>query len=474
MDTISEGALNNEILLAIFECVSIPQRKRLSRVCKKWKQLIDRTYQWVTTFSAVDDRRCVTNWQPSNWLSLQCVSKDNYIRIPGISATDILIKVIDHLPNLRAIDLECCDLNTRIFRTLLIKCPRIEKINLDSSTRLNYYTFRLMINEWKNLRHINVSCCTDVSEDSAHLIISSLIQLESLNLCGTRITGNCLRLLNKSMRRLDISYCWGVQEEGLLALARCDNDQLEELCVNTFDFDTADTCLIALTTKFKYLKHLQMSIGPCVAFEYFIDKITSRGFQSICKLINLESLIIEKICILDSPTVIQIFQQCTKLKRITLNLGWLNFCSDRAFVNLGTCLPMIEHLSLSYPASLTSAGLTSIANLERLTSLTLNNTDVNNDIFKYIENLNQLTMINFNDCRKINIKGLNHLCKIASRRSNDNIEASLLGTGIVVARITRAKKRFPPNLKAQVSNFRATKYHMQLPPVALSTSPSSS
>lgn len=455
--------LTNDILLSIFDKISILHRRRLSRVCKRWRQLIDASLLCVRVFSAVDARRCICDWQPSNWLSLRFVTQKDYIRIPKVSASDILSRLAPQLPNLMAIDLECCDMSNRIIRNILNSCKKVERINLDSSTRLNYYSFNLIVRDWNQLRHVNLSCCTEVTEVSARYLIHNLDHLESLNLCGTRIVGHCLDRLSAKMKRLDISYCWAVQEEGLMALARAPCKDLIELSVNNFDFDRSESCMIALCNRFQKLKHLQMSIGPCVAHDYFIDRVTNRGFSAISKLKHLETLTIEKICIMDNSALMEIIRSCTKLKCLKLNLGWLNFCTDICFNTIGTLLPDLEELHISYPSVLTTSGLSTLTNLHKLKSLSLVNTSIDNEIFKFIESLDNLTAINLDDCRKITLRGLNHLCRMANNRPNAQIEASLLGTGIIVARL-KGRKNFPQNLKAQISNFRATKYHMQLPP----------
>ena len=430
------------------------------RVCRRWKRLIEISFLWVKVFSAVDARRCICDWQPSNWLSL--VSQRDYIRLPKVSASEILSRMASQLPNLTALDLECCDMSNRIIRNILNTCKKIERLNLDSSTRLNYYSFNLMVQEWNGLKHLNLSCCTEVNEMSARFLIQNLPHLESLNLCGTQINGKCLDGLRPNMKRLDISYCWAVQEEGLLALSRAPCDNLIELTVNNFDFDRSESCLIALCNKFRNLRHLQMSIGPCVAHDYFIDRLTSRGFSQISKIEHLETLIIEKLCIMDNSALIEIIKGCPKLKYLKLNLGWLNVCTDASFCQMASFLPDLEELHILYPSMLTTAGVTNLINLRKLRSLSLVNTNIDNDVFKFIEELMNLTEINFDDCRKITLRGLNHLCRIANKRPSVKMRASLLGTGITVARL-KARKNFPPNLIAQMSNYRATKYHMLLP-----------
>lgn len=453
----------DDVLLSIFDKINIVHRKRLARVCKRWKELIEITFLWVKVFSAVDDRRCVADWQSSNWLGLKFVSQKDYIRIPKVSASEILSKTSGQLPNLTGIDLECCDMNNRIIRTILSGCKKVERINLDSSTRLNYYSFNLMVQDWSRLKHVNLSCCTEVNEMSARFLIQNLPRLESLNLCGTRITGNCLENLNRNMKRLDISYCWGVQEEGLKALARAQCYDLEELSVNNFDFDGSESCMIDLNKSFKKLKHLQMSIGPCVSHDYFIDRVTNTGFSSIATLRNLETLIIEKICIMDNAALSSIIKGCSNLKHLRLNLGWLNFCNDLSFASISTMLPNLEELHISYPSALTTLSCSGFVNLKKLRSLSLINTNIDNDIFKHIEKLENLVTLNFDECRKITLRGLTHLCRMANKRPDRKIKVSLLGTGITVSRI-RGKKNYPANLIAQISSYRATKYHVQLPP----------
>lgn len=455
--------LTNDILLSIFDKINIVHRKRIARVCKAWKELVDISLLWVRVFSAVDDRRCVANWQPSDWFSIKFSSQRDYIRIPKVSASEILSKTAEQLPNLKAIDLECCDMNNRIIRTILSHCKKIERINLDSSTRLNFYSFNLMIRDWDSLRHVNLSCCSEVTEVSARFLIQNLPLLESLNLCGTRINGLCLDKLNSNMKRLDISYCWGVQLDGLNALSRASCDKLEELSVNNFDFDGSENCMVSLCDNFANLKHLQMSIGPCVAQEYFIDRVTSKGFAAIAKLQHLETLIIEKICILDNASLLKIMRGCPNLKHLRLNLGWLNFCNDLSFASIPQLLPHLEELHVQYPSSLTCVSVARISELSRLRALSLVNTGVDNEIFKHLEKLENLRSINLDECRKITLRGLNHLCRIAGKRPEQRITASLLGTGITTARI-RGKKNFPPNLTAQISSFRAPKIHLQLPP----------
>lgn len=455
--------LTDDILLSIFDRINLLHRKRLARVCRRWKELIDITFLWVTVFSAVDARRCVCDWQPSNWLSLKSISQVDYIRIPKVSASEILAKMAPKLPNLVAIDLECCDMSNRIIRNILSCCKKVERINLDSSTRLNFYSFNLMIQDWNRLRHVNLSCCTEVNEVSARFLIVNLPHLESLNLCGTRINGQCLNNLNAKMRRLDISYCWAVQEDGLAALAKAPCTDLIELSVNNFDFDRSENCLIDLCTNFPNLKHLQMSIGPCVAHDYFIDRLSVRGFSAISKLKNLETLVIEKICIMDDVALVSILKGCPNLKCLRLNLGWLNHCTDVSFMSLGVLVPHLEELQISYPSTLSTFGMISLNNLRNLKSLSLINTNIDNDIFKLIESHANLNKINFDECRKVTLRGLNHLCRIANKKPGTIYRASLLGTGINISRL-KNKRNFPPNLFAEVSNFRANKFHMMLPP----------
>jgi len=463
MRLLTNDLLTNDILLSIFDRISLLQRKRLSRVCKRWKELIDITFLWVTVFSAVDARRCVCDWEPSNWLSLKFVSKDDYIRLPKVSASEILAKMAHKLPNLVAIDLECCDMSNRIIRDILNSCKKIERINLDSSTRLNSYSFNLMCQEWNSLRHVNLSCCSEVNEVSARFLIQNLPLLESLNLCGTRINGRCLASLNSNMKRLDISYCWAVQEDGLKALSTAKCNDLVELSVNNFDFDNSEICMIDICKNFPNLRHLQMSIGPCVAHDYFVDRVTSRGFSAIAKLKYLETLVIEKICIMDDNALTTILKGCKYLRRLRLNLGWLNHCTDASFSRIGTLVSDLEELHISYPSSLSTRGMMGLSNLKRLKSLSLVNTDVDNDIFKFIDSHENLTKINFDECRKVTLRGFNHLCRIASRRPYVKFRASLIGTGINVSRL-KGRSNFPQNLFADVSSFRSTKYHMVFPP----------
>lgn len=460
----TRSLLTDQVLLNVFDCLSVVERKRVSRVCRRWKYLIHLTLNRVTVFSAVDDRRCVTDWEPAQWISLKFSDKKDYIRIPKISASDLLGRISNQLPNLNAIDLECCDMSTRILRSILDNCKKIERINLDSSTKLNYYSFNLITREWSKLRHINISCCTEVNELSASLIIRSLTYLESLNLCGTRINGKCLENLKPTMKRLDISYCWGVQEEGLMALTRANCKQLQELVVNNFDFDGSESCLVALCNTFKELKHLQMSIGPCVAHDYFIDRINTRGFDSIAALVNLETLIIEKICVLGNTSLLLILKQCKNIKYLKLNLAWLNMCTSLAFENIDKFLPELEELHILYPAFLKDDGVKSLSNLQNLRALTLTNADITNDIFKIIENLPNLVSINLDECRKITLRGLNQYCRIVGRRPRVKFNISLLGTGVAVSRLM-IKRNFPPNLTGQVSHYRSTKNNLNLPPV---------
>lgn len=462
---VRNGQLTDEILLSIFERINIVHRKRLSRVCKHWKELIDITLLWVTVFSAVDDRRCITDWEPSGWIGLKFAQQSDYLRIPKVSASDLLSRIARYLPNLRAIDLECCDMNSRIMRTILAHCKNVERINLDSSIRLNFYSFNLMVQDWSRLKHVNLSCCTEVSEISIRFLIKKLSLLETLNLCGTKIVGLCLDQLNDKLKRLDISYCWSVQQEGLQALARANCRNLEELCVNNFDFDGSESCLVALCQQFLKLKHLQMSIGPCVAHDYFIDRLTNRGFTSISKLSQLETLIIEKICILDNSALLSIFKSCQKLRRIKLNLGWLNYCTDAAFSNIHIQLPELEELSIAYPSSLSSKSLVNLSQCLNLTSLSLINTNVDDEIFKIIEKMDQLVEMNFDESRKITLKGLYHLFRIVAMRPHQRHSASFVGTGCNVTRL-RKRKLFPENLFAQVSEFRSPKCLIQIPPVA--------
>lgn len=458
-----QNLLTNDVLLSIFDKVNVVHKKRLSRVCKRWRYLIDITFLWVREFSAVDDRKCVTDWEPSDWLGIKLVYNRDYIRIPRFSASAILNKAARHLPNLKAINLECGDVNSRIIRTILDSCKKVERINLDSSTGLNHISFILMAQAWSRLRHVNLSCCTEVNEASALFLIKALTRLESLNLCGTRINGECLVQLNPNMKRLDISYCWSVQAPGQDALAKAKCIGLEELSVNSFDFDGSEMRLVSICNRFVNLKHLRMSIGPCVAADYFIDRIKSGGFSAIARLKRLETLIIEKICIMDNAALVQILKGCSKLKYLRLNLGWLNRCSDESFFNIDQYLPDLEELHILYPSALTSASAASICRLANLKSLSLVNTTIDNEFFKNIDKLTRLNKLTLDECRKITLKGFNQLVRVINKRDPQTVfKASLIGTGIFPGRL-KTRRNLSPMLHASISHFRSARNVVQLP-----------
>lgn len=452
--------LTRDILLSIFEKISIVHRKRLTLVCKSWKHLIEVTLTWVVEFSAVDSSRCRNVWEPASWLGLRFTRQRDFIRIP--KAADVLARTAKELPNLRAISLECCDLNNRTMRTILNCCKKIEWLNLDSSIKLNHYSFILMVQDWSGLKHVNLSCCSEVNELSAEFLIQRLTRLESLSLCGTQINGHCLSQLNSKMKRLDISYCWNVRSDGLYALSRSPCKGLEELWVNCFDFDGSENCLVSLCKQFRALKHLQMSLGPCVAKDYFIDRIRSGGFSIIGQLSDLETLIIEKICVMDDKALLDIQRGCRKLKYLKLNLGWQNQCTDSSFSRLDEHLPNLEELHVLYPLALTNQSADAIGCLVKLKSLTLVNSKIDNAIFNQLEKLVNLRKLRLDECRKVTLRGFNKLCRVLKTRPHQNLEVSLIGTGILTAKL-RTRKNLPSNLTGKISHFRSIKRVVQLP-----------
>jgi hypothetical protein len=141
-----------------------------------------------------------------NWFEVSNSPKE-FVSLHFKDSNHIITKIIAKSSNIRSLDMECFDLNKKALRLIAANCPKLVRINFDSANGFNDQFVYYLVRKFTQLRFLNLSCCSHISEKFIYRFLRSLPNLVALNICGTDITGECLSLLGPNLMSLNVSYC---------------------------------------------------------------------------------------------------------------------------------------------------------------------------------------------------------------------------------------------------------------------------
>lgn len=459
--------LDNYTLLLIFGKLSFEQKLAVERVCRRWQRLI----RWyVSVYSKqLSFVNCYQGQKVNYWkcdLFCDLFSRREYLRVdsPTVDTFESLQSIIEKCPRIRSLDIECYPLNHNVFKKLSAVCKQLERLNLDTCDEFTVDLAQVVGQCFPRLKHLNLSCVKGVNEEiGARLIQGTRNTLESLNLRGTEITGECLRLLGSKLRLLNISYCWALEPASIAALEEADCLDLVELSMNTFEFEDSGRLLQTVCQRFQKLQVLDMSIGNCVNDDYYSRNFESHHFQFIGFLANLTTLHLRKMCTVDDAALIAIMRGCPRMTTAVLDLHDENQVTPHSVRHIPFYWRELWHLEISGCRHLDDDAIVeATAGLRRLEQLVLRNVDISDEIVKQLmESVKSLRNLCLNRNESITKEALLKFVDVAATRPRETFTFDAVGCAlvphVVVYKLGKMKKCLHNIAQIRVSHSAKTK-----------------
>ena len=185
------------------------------------------------------------------------------------------------------------------------------------------------------LRRIDVSRCVFVSDDGLDHLASLLVTVTSLRVAGTRLVtsegiGRILRLHQRSMQRLDISRCLGLERNSYRL------SYLPDYCINLTDL------------RIEWQRDF-LNVIP-------LWEMRIAQFAAFCP--NLVRLDVSGSPVRDFREATDaIATHCSRLQRLDMSQSGV---SDVGLVKIAVKLTLLEHLDVSRSVEVTDVGLHSV------------------------------------------------------------------------------------------------------------------
>lgn len=345
-----------EILVQIFEKLSVRDRGQAAQVCTTWR---DAAYS-KSVWKGVEARLHLRQKSNNLFTSLQR---------RGIKKVQVL--------SIR-----------RTVKDVIIGISNLETLNLSGCYSITDANLCHAFNQdLPNLKVLNLSLCKQITDTSLNRIAYHLKNLEILELGGcTNLTNASLSAIAyelKKLQRLNLRSCWQINDQGISLLAGLNN-------VNT----TTDTKLS--------LKHL--GLQDCQRLTDEALKFLSQGLPTI-ETINLS------FCVSVTDTGLKYLARMRNLKE--LDLRSCDNISDigMAYLTEGGCT--VTSLDVSFCDKIGDQALNHLSQgLFHMRSLSLNHCQISDDgLIRIAKNLVDLETLNIGQCSKVTDKGLQTLAE---------------------------------------------------------------
>ncbi|XP_074641930.1 putative RNA-binding protein EEED8.10 isoform X2 [Tubulanus polymorphus] len=270
----------------------------------------------------------------------------------------------------------------RQFKQILLRTNNLRKLDVTGSSMLSDHALTLIGDHCSNLTHLNISglhatntsikvlsekCsklesiimrrCYDVSEKGLWWLFKNCQDLRSLNLeDNMRITGQCLHMAGPCLEQIVLDSCGKLQTVAIQKLAeKCPN--LKHLSIND--------CMKLMDEAFDYIEQMQnlqvLKIGG------FFHEITTTGLRKVGSLKNLDSLYLTNNKSVDDAVLRSVAFKRNNLCVLDI-MGCHQNITDVGLGYLSHC-PNLQYLNVSYVQKFSDGNLSAIAvngNLKRL------------------------------------------------------------------------------------------------------------
>ncbi|CAG9566008.1 unnamed protein product [Danaus chrysippus] len=342
--------LNRDCLTHILTYVPIRDLIQSERVSKRWQAMVQEYLQGVRMFK--------TSW---------------WQHVPVTLTTAVLRRVLARLGGalLRLhIDHHWSALNDRTAHTVGKFCPHLEELKVVGMHTKNWNP---LIYGCKQLKSLSFVSCNKLTDSSLVHLVKNDSCIESLTVANnTHVTGLFLTGSNPSrLSSLSFYNCYSLQGTVLSAAI----DTLPSLTTLKLDVCPVTMWKIIPLILSKLPKLEELSLSEYTSVELCLAPL---GVDAFCKsmsgLKELKVLNLSRNIYITNAVLKTVAQSCPKLE--SLNISGCNSrksfphpgVGDEGLIAIGSC-SSLTRLDVSYLATLTDSGLSTVALLPRLTTL---------------------------------------------------------------------------------------------------------
>ena len=422
--------LNDDCLLHIFSFLSLTDRVRVERVCKRW-QCVARSMWRRMHF--LDTQQLAL---PPHQLNSMGVLKSILMRC-GDSLSFLSLVIYAHSRHRRS----------KFLPIVGSLCPNLEELDA-TGVRLSRYGLQKLGNGCTKLKKLNLNYCSGVDERFLENLLRILPDLESLSLAQWGdLTGQALnKLPPETMRELNLNSCSNLRPNELLSAVKR-LPHLESLSL-TSCISLSNQHVKTLFESVPQLRSLNMA-------QYF-PRLKYASLESIGMLTGLRSLNLELNDLLTDRGLETIVAGCKELECLNIT-GCRAYAPEHCVTTKGiktlAQLPLLRELKMSYLADINDEALIVLAQNGALRKLECRGCpSLKGDGFLRIISLcPDLELCDVSGCDHVKISIVKTAITAIKLRNNNTFLRLLVGgTSIVWEQLESCKQDIPPHLNVEL------------------------
>uniref|UniRef100_A0A915DR98 F-box domain-containing protein n=1 Tax=Ditylenchus dipsaci TaxID=166011 RepID=A0A915DR98_9BILA len=329
-----------EILVHIFELLSVADRMGIEAVCKRW-QAVSSKHSWSkTTLWMLTAKLCC--------LIKRCVK---YIKVVNLSS-------LANQANL-----------SKCLQRVLNKIPANQLHHLDISYfDVKKTTLEKIAVRFKNLKGITISCG---SKNIAFLdcLFKQFPSLEIFELHNSYLEGISFKGLPSNLKSLELSFCMGLADDQIRQITlACPNLECFMMECIHYSWNISSAGLNTLLQGLKCLRKIVINgkenyeLSPLVHFNQLVhldlnmkQLLTGPLLQSISKCSQLKFLRLAENKGVEKCTEQALIQLSTLISLEHLHLYGMDYLTDRALETIIESIPSLKALHILYHPQITES-----------------------------------------------------------------------------------------------------------------------
>lgn len=325
--------LDDDMIVKIFEYLTLVEKVKIERVCKRWQILALKTWQ---------SQNSLENWSSFSIFGAGIALNNSVLR-------SLLKKCA---PNLKKIDLSKAThiLDFQAMEIITHLCPNLEHADL-SGLPVTNVSLQQLAQKCPRLKVIIVKKCFDAGEKGFWWVLHLCKDLEYLDASQSmRLTGQCFHMARPKLRTVILNNCSRLCPQGFSKLAtKCQN--LSDLHLNACT-QLTDRALELLCQSLRNLKVFHL--------DGHFKEITPTGLHHIGRMSSLEELSLKANSAVTDDVLTAIARGCRKLRWLNVSGCFVGGVSDVSLKSVSEC-PRLRTLFISYLDKITDDGVSSMA-----------------------------------------------------------------------------------------------------------------
>ncbi|OWF48247.1 F-box/LRR-repeat protein 2-like [Mizuhopecten yessoensis] len=330
--------LNDDSLILIFSLLSVKERVRVERVCRRWRHLAQKS------------------WNRQNRLQFRHMFQGFMKGLTDVILNSLLLRCGVYL---RALDLSASPqlITDLCADSIGANCQNLTELNL-SGASVTEVSLRTIAQACPKLKNFIQERSFYVGDKGLTWLFQGCQELEHVDIQGNaRIVGDCFHSVPTTVRYLNLEHCTKLTDLGIRKIClRCKH--LAELHISHCKSVT-DQSLVNITQILKRLKVLHM--------EGSYSQITSSGLKRIGQLVCLKELSFAQNSAVDDDVLSQCAVGCSNLTNVNIS-GCYKHVTDLGIQALARCSDL-SHLNISYLSQVSEDSVEGLATTGRLTTL---------------------------------------------------------------------------------------------------------